>query len=264
MTPKHIAMWACPRSRSTAITRAFEQLDDCVIYDEPLDGCCFVNSIPDYNQVDYTPDYLSRHPDTHYSSIVKQLTGDLPEGKSFSFQKHMSNHLLPRFDKSWLSKVKNIFLIRHPRETVISYYKARIASGFDWEEWESRVGWEEHYQLFRDVENLTQETPLVIDSSDLIKNPRTYLKALCFKLGVEFSEKMLEWEKEKTSILSWENTIFETFSEKVINSTGFFQNYQEKIDTPNILDPCINKCMPFYEKMSKYRLIVEDSLNLLI
>ena len=45
---KHIAMWAIPRSRSTAITRAFEQLDKCVGYDEPLYGAYFVNVNADY------------------------------------------------------------------------------------------------------------------------------------------------------------------------------------------------------------------------
>ncbi len=170
MKTKPIAMGACPRSRSTVITRAFEQIDDCIIYDEPLDGCYFVNSLTDYERMNYASDYLSRHPDTNYSSIVKKLTGDLPEGKSFSFQKHMSYHLLPGFNKNWLSKVKNFFLIRNPRETVLSYWKARTASGFVWEEWESRVGWEEHYQLFKEIEDLTQEKPLVIDSGDLVKN----------------------------------------------------------------------------------------------
>lgn len=255
MKTKHIAMWACPRSRSTAITRAFEQLDDCMIYDEPLDGCYFINRFTDHDRINYAPDYLSRHRDTNYSSIVKKLTGDLPEGKSFSFQKHMSRHLLPNFDKSWISEVKNLFLIRNPRSTVFSYWKATTNSGFSWEEWESRVGWEEHYQLFQEIESLTQEKPLVIDSDDLVKDPQNYLKVLCSKLGVNFSEKILNWEPKKTNVLSWEDTKFEKFSEKVIHSNGFFQE-SKKDKIPDILVPCINKCMPFYEEMYKYRLIL--------
>lgn len=179
MKTKHIAMWACPRSRSTAITRAFD----------------------------------------------------------------MSYHLLPGFDRSWLSKVKNFFLIRNPRETVLSYWKATTARGLVWEKWKSRVGWEEHYQLFKEIEDLTQEKPLVIDSGDLVKNPRNYLKVLCSKLGVDFYEKMLYWEPKKTKVLSWKNTTFEKFSEKVISSTGFFQEFQEAINIPDILEPYINICM---------------------
>lgn len=256
MKTKHIAMWACARSRSTAITRAFEQIDDCIIYDEPLKGCCFVNTLTNSDdRINYAPDYLARHPDTNYSRMIEKLTGDLPQGKSFSFQKHISDHLLPGFDRNWLSKVLNFFLIRDPKETIFSYYKNITASGFAWKDWEDRVGWKEHYQLFKEIEDLKKEKPLVIDSGDLVKNPRDYLKLLCCKLGVNFSEKMLCWQPNNTKVLSWENTVFERFSENVINSTGFFDKSQDD-NIPDILVPCINKAMPFYEEMSKYRLIV--------
>ncbi|MEM9926687.1 MAG: hypothetical protein AAF915_23545 [Cyanobacteria bacterium P01_D01_bin.50] len=250
MTTKHIAMWACPRSRSTAITRAFERIDDCIIYDEPLYACWFVNtfsqSAPSNSKTnDFLPSVQTNLlNDTNYSRVIEKLTGSLPEGKSFSFQKQMSYHLLPEFDISWLSKVTNFFLIRNPKETVFSYWKAKTATGYDWEEWESHLGWEEHYRLFKKIEDLTQEKPLVIDSGDLVKNPEKYLKALCPKLGINFSEKMLCWEPKKTKVLCWENTPFEKFSENVINSTSFFDRSKEE-NIPDILVTCINKCMPF-------------------
>ncbi|NEQ64930.1 MAG: sulfotransferase domain-containing protein [Symploca sp. SIO2D2] len=259
MKTKHIAMWTCPRSRSTAITRAFEQIDDCIIYDEPLHHFFCFNTANYYDYINSFPsDYLLRYPDANYSSVIEKITGNLPEIKSFSFQKHMSYHLLPGFDKSWLSKVKNFLLIRNPIETITSYWKAKKHAGFNWESSEPFVGWEEHYRLFKEIENLTQEKPLVIDSGDLVKNPQDYLKTLCCQLGVAFSEKMLYWEPNKTGILSWNNTIFEQFSKNVINSSSFFQQSQE-INIPDILVPCINKCMPFYEEMYKYRLIVKTS-----
>ncbi|NEP27448.1 sulfotransferase domain-containing protein [Moorena sp. SIO3I6] len=257
MKTKHIAMWACPRTRSTAITRAFEQIDDCIIYDEPLHHFCFFNMANDYeNEIkDFPSDYLVKYPNTNYSSIIEKLTGDLPEGKSFSFQKHLSYHLIPGFDKSWISKVKNFFLIRDPRETVTSYWKVKKAGGFNWEESKSFLGWEEQYNLFKQIQDITKEKPLVIDSGDLLKNPRNYLKNLCEKLGIDFSEKMIRWEQKKTSIISWENSIYEQFSKNVINSSGFFDKPQE-INIPDLLVPSIKKFMPFYEEMYKDRMIV--------
>ena len=254
MKTKHIAMWACPRTRSSAITRAFEQIDDCIIYDEPLLHLSFVDKINYHDIIDLPYQYSSKEYHKIYSNFIEKLIGDLPEGKSFSFQKHMSFHLLPGFDKSWIPKVKNCFLIRNPRETVVSYWKARKSSGFSWEDSEFFVGWEEHYQLFKEIENLTAEKPIVIDSGDLVKNPRVYLKTLCGKLGVNFSDKMLEWEPQKTKIISWKNTIFESFRENVINSSGFFHESKEFYEIPDILVPCINKCMPLYEEMYKDRL----------
>ncbi|NER32667.1 MAG: sulfotransferase domain-containing protein [Oscillatoria sp. SIO1A7] len=251
MRTKHIAMWACPRTRSTAITRAFEQIDDCMVYDEPFIHLSFIDKINYHNIIK-----MSKHlpnADKSYANIVKKLIGDLPAGKSFSFQKHMSFHLLPGFDKSWLSKVKNCFLIRNPRETVVSYWKARKYAGFSWENSEHFVGWEEHYRLFKEIEDLTAEKPIVIDSEELVKDPRGYFKKICCQLGIDFSEKMLSWTPEETNVLSWKNSIFEAFRKDVINSSGFFHE-SKKIHIPDILVPCINKCMPLYEEMYKHRL----------
>lgn len=254
MKTKHIAMWACPRTRSSAITRAFEQIDDCMVYDEPFLHLSFVDKINYHNIIELPSNYLP-NAENCYSNIIEKLIGDLPEGKTFSFQKHMSFHLLPGFDKSWISKVKNCFLIRDPRETIISYWKARKSAGFSWKDSESFVGWEEHYRLFKEIENIIAEKPIIIDSGDIVKDSRSYLKALCSQLGINFSEKMLLWRPEETNIVSWKNTIFEQFRKDVINSSGFFQESKE-INIPDILVPCINKCMPLYKEMYKHRLQV--------
>lgn len=49
--------------------------------------------------------------------------------------------------------------------------------------------------------NLTSEKLLIIDSGDVIKNPRIYLQALCNHLGINFSENMPSWEANKTEVL---------------------------------------------------------------
>lgn len=114
---KHIAMWTCPRSRSTAITRSFEQLDDCIIYDEPLAGPYLIKQ----DEIDYPPivleDFLKDAPETDYDEIINKITGNLSSGVSFSFQKHMSKHMLSQFDRSWLKKVDNFFIIRDPKKS---------------------------------------------------------------------------------------------------------------------------------------------------
>ncbi|WP_202225246.1 hypothetical protein [Okeania sp. KiyG1] len=79
-------MWACPRTRSSAITRAFEQIDDCMVYDEPLHHLSFVDQINYHDIIDFPSDYLSKYYNNSYSNIIEKLIGDLPEGKTFSFQ----------------------------------------------------------------------------------------------------------------------------------------------------------------------------------
>ena len=53
----------------------------------------------------------------------RQLTGDIPEGKQVFYQKQMTHHLLPEIDRSWFATVTNCFLIRDPREVIVSYLK---------------------------------------------------------------------------------------------------------------------------------------------
>ncbi|GGA54957.1 hypothetical protein CYANOKiyG1_75410 [Okeania sp. KiyG1] len=66
---------------------------------------------------------------------------------------------------------------------------------------------------------------------------------------------MLFGDQNKLILYHGKNTIFEKFREDVINSSSFFQESKE-INIPDILVPCINKCMPLYEEMYKHRLQV--------
>jgi hypothetical protein len=41
------------------------------------------------------------------------------------YQKHMTHHLLPHMDHGWIGGLRNVLLIRDPREVVASYVKSR-------------------------------------------------------------------------------------------------------------------------------------------
>jgi hypothetical protein len=57
----------------------------------------------------------------NWPAVARGLTGEIPEGKSIFYQKQMTHHLLREVDRSWLARVTNCFLIRHPREVITSY-----------------------------------------------------------------------------------------------------------------------------------------------
>ena len=87
---KHIAMWTCARRRSTLMTRAFQELDGCVIFDEPF--------YPPYLATQATQEFdhpqrleiIERY-ETNYEKVISKITGDLPQGYSFSFQKILTH-----------------------------------------------------------------------------------------------------------------------------------------------------------------------------
>jgi len=54
-------------------------------------------------------------------------TGPNPGGKPLWYQKHMTMHMVPAFDRSFLRHLSNAFLIRHPARVFASYARKREA-----------------------------------------------------------------------------------------------------------------------------------------
>ena len=59
------------------------------------------------------------------AAIIQRCIGDVPGGKKIFYQKHMTLHLLPELDRSWLSSLVNCFLIREPEAVIASYTAVR-------------------------------------------------------------------------------------------------------------------------------------------
>ncbi len=102
---KHIAMWTCARSRSTLITRAFQQLEGGVIFDEPFYPPYLLTQGLDH------PHRLEiiKHHETDYEKVIRKITGELQQCISFSFQKHTANNLPQNRGVDWLMSFDNFF-----------------------------------------------------------------------------------------------------------------------------------------------------------
>lgn len=254
--PKHIAMWTAPRSRSTLIARAFEQLDECWVVDEPFYPPYVLTHDFDEPQREAVLELC----DTDYKNVVKRITGELPADKLFTFQKHISKHALPEFGREWLPYLNNFFLIRNPQETILSYQKIfKEMFGEERKVDQHDVGMQYLYNMFKEVEAIAGKPPLVVDSTDLIKNPATGLKALCDQLEIAFSEKMLTWESGlKGSGLLYTGSLLpyaNIWYSDVNNSQGFHPYQEKEVEFPDELVPLLEECLPLYEELYQYRLV---------
>lgn len=251
---KHIAMWTAPRSRSTLIARTFEQLDEFWLIDEPF-----------YPPYALTNDFgeperkvVLELCDTNYQNVIKKITGKLPKDKSFSFQKQISKHALPEFGREWLPKLHNFFLIRNPKEVILSYQKIlHKIFGKERKVNQHDVGIHYLYKLFKEVEEILGEPPLVIDSTDLIKNPASGLKVLCDNhLGVTFFPKMLSWELNlKNSNLVYTGDLLpyaKFWYSQVSNSQGFMPYKEKEVEFPDELLPLLEDCLVLYQEMYQH------------
>ena len=148
-------------------------------------------------------------------------------------------------DLEWIGGLTNCFLIRHPRDVLASYARMRDqATGED-------IGFPQQAAIFDHVCDATGEPPLVIDSADMLRDPRAMLQTVCRRLGIEFTDRMLRWPKgPRDSDGVWAPHWYAS----VYDSTGFAPYEPRTATLPDDLQPVLDECLPLYERLHRYRL----------
>ena len=182
-SPVRVAMWSGPRNISTAMMRAWENRGDCVVSDEPLYAHYLATTGLDHPG----RDEVIAAGDTDWRRVAAALTGPVPGGRPLWYQKHMAHHLLPSIDTGWVHGLTNIFLIRDPALVVDSYLKSRSTVV------PADIGLLQQARLFDEVASRLGEVPPVVDAETFLLDPRAQLRALCERIGVVFSDRMLNW-----------------------------------------------------------------------
>ena len=182
--PVRLAMWSGPRNISTAMMRSFEARGDTVVSDEPLYAYYLHETGLDHPMA---AEVIEHHePDP--KQVASHLTGPVPAGKTIWYQKHMAHHLLPGVERGWLDQLTHAFLIREPAEMLPSLtHKLGLPRLED-------TGLPQQVEIFRRMREETGATPPVIDSRDVLEDPKRVLGLLCDAVGIEFTERMLSWE----------------------------------------------------------------------
>jgi hypothetical protein len=180
---RRIAMWSGPRNISSAMMRSWGNRPDTLVCDEPLYAHYLIQTRVPHPGADE----VIRSQENDWRKVVQWLTEFEPAGKTIFYQKHMTHHLLPGIDRSWLDRVTNAFLIREPREVVTSFIK--IAGTPKLEE----TGLPQQLEIFNWVRSRTSKMPPVVDSRDVLENPKRLLQLLCNALDVDFTDTMLSW-----------------------------------------------------------------------
>jgi hypothetical protein len=234
-------MWSGPRNISTAMMRAWENRDDCVVWDEPLYGYYLdATGIPHPGAAEV----IAAH-GADAEAIIARCVGEIPNGKSIFYQKHMTLHLLPELDRSWLASLVNCFLIREPEAVIASYAAVRSDATLD------DIGFVQQAALFEQVRGMTGETPIVIDSREFLLDPDTSLRLFCDRLGVAFDPKMLHWPSgPRDSDGVWAKYWYDS----VCDSTGFAPYREKPYDLCAKDRQIALQARPYYEDLYRYRL----------
>ncbi|MBZ0128593.1 MAG: HAD family hydrolase [Rhodobacteraceae bacterium] len=178
-----IAMWSGPRNLSTAMMYAFAQRSDCAVWDEPFYAAYLQATGLDHPMRDAILAAGMRDPE----AVIRACTGPVPNGKTVFYQKHMTQHMIPGFDRGWIDGLTNVFLIRDPARVIASYAAKRENPTLD------DIGFRQQAELFDAVCQRNGTAPPVLDSVDIRADPGAALALLCDAIGLDFQEAMLTW-----------------------------------------------------------------------
>ena len=153
--------------------------------------------------------------------------------------------MLPGVGRDWLGQVTNCFLIREPREMLTSLMKKLPNPTL------TDTALPQQLELFNHVRELTGDVPPVIDSTDVLREPRGMLSALCEQLGLAFTEAMLEWPpgvRESDGI--WAKHWYP----EVETTTGWRPYKPKEVPVPDALTGVLGQCNEIYEQLYPHRI----------
>lgn len=179
----NIAMWSGPRNLSTALMYAFAARGDCAVWDEPFYAAYLAATGIAHPMRE---EILAAH-DTDPARVAAACAAAPATGEPLLYQKHMTLHMIPGFDRGFMRDCTNVFLIRHPARVVASYAKKREGPTL------ADIGFVQQAELFDEVAGWMGRAPLVIDSADIRADPGGALGRLCAALGIPFTDRMLRW-----------------------------------------------------------------------
>jgi hypothetical protein len=241
MTPLRLAMWSGPRNISTAMMRAWENRGDCEVIDEPLYAHYLAHTGLDHPG----REEVIAAGETDWRRVVAQLLAPPPAGRAIVYQKHMTHHLLPHIGREWLRELTHVFLIRDPREVLMSYVKSRpTVSAED-------VGIVQQLEIYRHVSELSGSEPPVIDAGQFLRDPEGQLRRLCELLGISFTPRMLQWPPgPRASDGVWAPYWYD----QVLRSSGFEPYHARHLEVPAEYEAILAAVQPSFELLFARRL----------
>jgi hypothetical protein len=230
-------MWSGPRNISTAMMRAWENRTDTVVVDEPFYAAYLLATGLDHPGRD---EVIASQP-TDPAEVVRRLLAD--DSAPVQYSKQMSHHVLDDTPTDWVSSVRNVLLVRDPREVVASYVRSRESCE------PGDIGLLQQVRL---LDVLPVDTP-VIDAGDFLRDPSGHLQWLCDWLGIAFTDRMLHWP---AGLRGSDGVWAPHWYDAVARSTGFEEWRPRTTDLDDHDAAVAETCRPAYELLHARRVVL--------
>jgi len=229
-----IAMWSGPRNLSTAMMYSFAARGDCRVVDEPFYAAYLAETGADHPMRDAILGTMPIDPLTVYERL------NSPVLEPIFYQKHMTHHMLAGWPDTWMGGTRHIFLIRHPARVIASYARKRQAPTLN------DIGFVQQARIFAQTDD-----PIVIDASDIRADPAGMLQKLCARVGIPWTENMLNWPAGgHTDDGVWATHWYGA----VHRSTGFDGPEGALPDLDPRYAEMAQAAMPYYQRLAAHRI----------
>lgn len=215
---------------------SFAERQDTRVVDEPLYG----HFLRVTGTVHPGRDEVLANVDCDGESVMRKLLTAESGSPAVLFMKQMAHHLV-EIDKSFVRDTENIFLIRDPEQMLpsltIQLPGATLAD----------AGLRMQWELYEELRNAGQ-SPAIIDSRELLLDPRGVLERLCRHLRIPWEEDMLLWPAGPRP----EDGIWAKHWYHAVHKSTGFSPYRHKDSFPSHLEPLLAECAPWYERLFEH------------
>ena len=232
---KPVALWAVPRSISTAFERVFVERDDFEVLHEPFSASYY------YSEDRLSDRYSEVEPDPHYNyeHVLKEI---LKPHKKRLFVKDMPHHARDLLSPHFAANFVNTFIVRDPKYVIASLNK--MWPDFILEE----TGFEHLYELFRYATEVNGQEAVVVDAMSFSENPGGILGAYCERVGVPFEPRSLRWESREVE--GWE--MWDEWHGEAQQSTTIRRAERKDPTLSRDLQQVYDHCLPYYYKLAAH------------
>ena len=241
---KIIALWAHPRSMSTATERIMRERGDLCCLHEPFMYDYYIGQGRDFPG--FEP--VAGHP-TDYPGIVEMLERSAKDGPAFF--KDMAYYVTPRMlkDASSLHRITHSFLIRSPVASILSYHK--LDPNFTLE----NVGLEAQWQLY-EAACAAGLSPVVLDAEAVRADPKGTMRLYWDAVGLSYSETAFDWQappREWDHVSAWHE---EAMTSSGIRTADAEEMLRKELEFDALakemphLQSYLEHHLPFYQKLS--------------
>ena len=242
-----IALWAHPRSMSTAIERIMRERNDLCCVHEPFIYYYYIElakkNLPHFDQDPDKP--------VKFDAIIADLIDKA--GSAPVFFKDMGYYMVPAlFEYPALAqRLDHLLLIRDPRKSILSYYK--LDPDISVEE----IGVEAQWQLFQWLGENTKRNPMIVEASAVQDNPQLAMGKVWNYLGLDFVAEAFEWNAKSNpedwqAVSGWHGEVQSSTGIREVEAedeSEIIRRFNQIADQAPRLHELLEHHWPFYLKL---------------